>query len=205
MIGITTSPRKISTLETTINSLIDSGISREKIILFDDSGPIKLGAWKNWYRGLEWLYNNTADEWLYLFQDDIIFSHNWNTYFEKASVPTDAAICSIFSPAKYKLGKEVGWYDVADRSLWCCQAFIIRRASAAEILKSRVVWSIRGDRQIDNRIGLWLEQSRNKIYYHSPSLVEHVGDESTLWEGAAASGWRKSRTFDAALDCLQLL
>ncbi len=217
MIGITTAPRSISTVEKTVDSLIKSGVSRKEIILFCDCGfeppinitkvirPSKLGAWKNWYESLKYLYENDGGELLYLFQDDVIFGKNWWPYFLNSGLPEEAAIYSIFSPAQYS-AESVGWQEIVDPSLWMAQGLIIKRAAAEEILNSKIVWTLRGDRQIDNRLGLWLFQSGRKIFFHTPSLAEHIGETSTLWEDATIEGNRKSRDFaGTAYDCLKLL
>ncbi len=164
----------------------------------------KLGAWNHWFECLKFLLSKSKEDWLPIIQDDVIFCKNLLPYLKQVKIPDNCSIYSPFTPIQYT-GKQVGWTLISDPSLWMAQTLFIRRDAAEKILKSNIVWQIRGDNQIDNRLGLWLIQSKNKIYFHTPSLAEHIGETSTLWNKATVEGKRKSGSFNPDLDCLNLL
>lgn len=201
-LGITTCIRKKPTLEITLNSLVNSGFCREEIHIAEDREMV--GAWPNWYKCLSYLYENSRDPHIAIVQDDVIVASGLAEYLSLVRLPA-ASILSVFSPSKY-VGDIEGWYEVVDPSLWMAQFLIIERESAKEILESQIVWSIRGTKQIDNRLGLWAYKNKKRICFHMPSLAEHIGETSTLWPGVGIAGQRKSHAFKGmAWNCLELL
>jgi hypothetical protein len=218
VIVVTTCLRKQPTIGRTIGSLIKAGWSSDNILISSDNNYIpevdidihtiirnkKLGAWPHWFDCLKLLLSKSDEDWLGIIQDDVIFCKNLKEYLNKAHIPQNCDIYSPFTPIQYT-GSGVGWTLISDPSLWMAQTLFIRRQAARKLLTSDIVWQIRGDKQIDNRLGLWLLQSNRKIYFHTPSLAEHIGETSTLWENASVAGNRKSGSFDPDLDCLELL
>ena len=189
-IGLTTSPRKTPTLDITYNSLLNVGVKQEEISIYDDKDD--LGAWPNWFRGLKNLVAaNPNEPWYGMFQDDILFAPN--TRINTVEFPADAAICSLFYPEYYAKIAKRGWTKVEDPSLWAAQALILSNDAANSILKSQIVWSLRGTKQVDNRLGLWANKTGGKVYYYYPSLCEHIGETSTLWEGGLGKAKRAAK------------
>ena len=52
-----------------------------------------------------------------------------------------------------------------------------------------------GMRHVDSLIGRWAKDAVLTVYYHSPSLVQHIGTTSTVWPGATNWGLRHSHNF----------
>jgi hypothetical protein len=57
-----------------------------------------------------------------------------------------------------------------------------------------------GKADIDVLIGEWAENLGLKVWYPLPSLVQHIGNTSTIWTGASLSGLRQSPNFAGDLD-----
>jgi hypothetical protein len=53
----------------------------------------------------------------------------------------------------------------------------------------------RGLRFIDDVIGEWAERNLVPIWYPTPSLVQHIGETSTVWPGVPAAGFRRADFF----------
>ena len=49
--------------------------------------------------------------------------------------------------------------------------------------------------QIDTVIGWWARRRRVPFWFPTPSLVQHIGETSTLWAGCDASGPRAASLF----------
>jgi hypothetical protein len=41
----------------------------------------------------------------------------------------------------------------------------------------------------------WAQRQQLPVYYHAPSLAQHIGETSTVWPGAGNSGLRRASTF----------
>ena len=64
-----------------------------------------------------------------------------------------------------------------------------------------------GDKLIDVRVGEWSEAINKAAIFHNPSLAQHIGEFSTIWEdGVPAEDDRAAFEFVGEnFDALQLL
>jgi hypothetical protein len=221
-VGVTTAPRRQPTLEWCLDSLIRAGWSQPRLFM-DPAVPLaerfahlpvtrregRLGAWPNYYLALaELLLRDPGADAYLLVQDDAVFEdrHDLRGYLERSLWPADlVGAVSLFCSRAYAQ-PNAGWHAHPGKWVWGAQAFVFPRASAkrfvadAEVLEHR--WTGRHDglALIDVVIGAWAERSGIPIYYPSPSLVQHVGDTSTLWLEARITGNRKAAQFTGDAD-----
>jgi len=148
------------------------------------------GCLGNYLHTLKTLLQHQADRYL-IVQDDVIFCKALKNYMEE-SWPSDASACSPYTPSVYGLNKK-GWSDQSHKSYRTlgALAYTFTREAAQEVLKTigqldieiyinqydphrNTSW-IRPNRHVDVRIGIWAHLYHRKLYYHSPSLVQHTG------------------------------
>ena len=216
-VGVTTAPRKESTLLQTLNSLKIAGWDTPR--LFVEPGteippefnrlPISLrdetlGAFPNWYLALtELVLRHPRAEAYLLCQDDVLFATDLRDYLEHTLWPAQQiGVVSIYCPSHYRqaakpgfIREDQGWYS------WGALAYIFSNPSARALLSDSMVLNHRdfgpseGLRHIDSVVGYWCERNQLPYYVHSPSLAQHIGDSSTIYPLATASGKRQARDF----------
>jgi len=54
---------------------------------------------------------------------------------------------------------------------------------------------MKGEDLTDALVGYWCLESGLDYYLHTPSLSQHIGDTSTLWEKTSLSGRRLAASF----------
>ena len=76
------------------------------------------------------------------------------------------------------------------------QTYFFPPDSARDCATHRICRTWKKDRQIDNIVGRWAKHQSQVPYYFSPSLAQHVGDTSTLWnKHNQAAGRRAASDF----------
>lgn len=209
-VGITTAGRRQSTVERCIDSVMQAGW--EDIRLFVDADghvptqyvdlpttkhDAQLGAWPNYHLALLELYqrNPRADAYMIVQDDVVVYPRpELRPHLEAVLWPeTDICVISLFCSQLY--AKDTwGWHRYHKRWQWGAQAFIfsataLRRFLANNMTVDHCLWS---DRGIDTVIGVWAKQNAVPIYYPTPSLVQHVGHVSTLWDTSRIVGGRRA-------------
>ena len=210
-VGITIAPRKEQTYNTTIDSFLSSGW--EEIHLFCEPDVIVSekhsclpitrrskthGAWSNWFTSLKDLVNIYPDADCYgLIQDDVVFCKGLRVFMEETLWPSeDCGLCSVFVPSHYTRNAP-GWYRTNKGfRLWMAQTFFFRPESARSCINYDFCKNWNKEKQIDNVVGRWANETKQYPYYFSPSLSQHIGDTSTIWsEGNRAAGKRAASDF----------
>jgi hypothetical protein len=216
-VGVTTAPRRVPTLGSTLASLQSAGWDCPR--LFVEPGtkiPSRfahlsqsvrdqpLGAFPNWYLGLaELVMRDPRCDAYMMVQDDVLFARNIRAFLETALWPSpDCGCVSIFCPSHYAVGCAPGFH-LEDRGwrTWGALALIFPNPSARALVGSPAPVCHRhhgprgGSRNIDSLVGAWCRQAGRPFYTFAPSLAEHHGQTSTLYHAATASGRRVSRTF----------
>jgi hypothetical protein len=216
-VGVTTAPRGLATLDWSLDSLARAGW--ESVHIFEDT-PVALseraarmpvttrgtrvGAWPNYYLSMAelLLHAPEADAFL-LAQDDALFfsQDDLRSYLERILWPgQSSALVSLYCSAAYTR-PEAGWHRHEGQWVWGALAFVFPRELAKRFLTDPIVmehrWSgaDQGLTRIDVAIGSWAERHSIPIYYPSPSLVQHIGDVSTLWPAERATGNRRADRF----------
>jgi len=187
-IGITTAPRQKNYLNSTLNCLIG-----EDVYIFSEPGASivgenvikhdqKKGLLRNWDFALNWLVENAETDLIAIFQDDILIK---NFHRAITELPEHFGFASLYTPVNHKnICKEPGWNQ--GRIGWgmtgAC-ALIFNKESANMLLDNQnyhAHFSNYGkDEQLDAIIGQCMVEMKLPCYWYNPSLVEHIGMEST--------------------------
>jgi hypothetical protein len=216
-VGVTTAPRGVATLGLCLESLVRAGWPPARLFV-DGEVAIpevfanlprtlrepRIGAWPNYYLALaELLMRNPEAEAYLLVQDDSLFCEDGDLreYLERVLWPgKQPGIASLFCSRAYTQPR-AGWYEFEGPWLWGALAFVFSRQAAQRFLADLEVvehrWSRRRNplADIDWRIGQWAWRSDVPVYYPTPSLVQHIGDVSSLWKGARRHGYRRASWF----------
>ena len=165
-------------------------------------GAPAIGAWPKFYLTLlELMLSQPNADAIMMVQDDVQFydRENVRDYLDSILWPSETqGILSLYCSAAYTRYSP-GWF-VADQNWeWGALAFVFpaelarRFVCDAEVIAHR--GTDRGLRFIDDVIGEWAERNGIPIWYPSPSLVQHIGNASTVWPGVPAEGYRRADSF----------
>jgi len=219
-VGVTTSPRRDSTLEQTLDSMYRAGF--DSVRLFMD-GTVRLpqrhqtipltwredsvGAWPAWYMSLAELVLHQPDADAYLLvQDDVLLAdrESLKAYLEQVLWPgNELGIVSLFSP-EYRM--HPGWHSGPPSPWFSAQALLLPNSIARLLLcdadVSRRCLEAAGGHHIPIPTVLadWASRRSIPIHQPSPSLVQHIGNTSTLWGPAILSRSRRATWFAGAID-----
>ena len=192
-VGITTAPRPEPTLERTIQSLVDAGWPRMSVFAEPGSPlpavdedririyqrPKRLGIWQNWITAVaDLLAAEPEADALFLLQDDVQLCRDLRAYCEKTLWPQihRVGLCSPYQPAPYitRKPRRPGWH-LQKRGWYLVGALTwILPVETARSLLCR--WAnFQADRRLDARIGKWCSETGRSVWYHAPSLAEHLG------------------------------
>ncbi|HUT09045.1 MAG TPA: hypothetical protein VMY42_00980 [Thermoguttaceae bacterium] len=191
-VGITTAPRPRPTLERTMQALTDAGWDRYSI--FAEPGaplplvdpdrirvyrrPATLDIWQNWITGLaDLLAAYPEADAFFMLQDDVLLCRGLRDYLERVLWPADhrVGICSPYQPAPYLAEHPGAGFYLQNRGWYLAGAltWIIPPATARSLLPT---WAnFEAERQLDARIGNWCLETGRSVWYHSPSLAQHLG------------------------------
>ncbi|MGI9239490.1 MAG: hypothetical protein ACR2RV_01740 [Verrucomicrobiales bacterium] len=218
--AVTTAPRDQPTLAESLASLADAGWPEAHVFAEPDSSlPAdldesrltqrrqKLGAWPNWLLSLNEMVLRDPDADAYLLcQDDVLYCRGLREYLEQTLWPTErVGVVSLHTASHQDRGDTDGFYATGfGWGAWGAQAYVFPNASARALLRNHEVVNHRqrGPRDglcnVDSVVGRWSLNSKLDYYLHSPSLTQHIGEASTLWEKADTSGRRRAATFVGA-------
>jgi hypothetical protein len=217
-VGVTTAPRRVATLDDCLDSLSRAGWENPHLFI-DASVPLsdratglprtirdpRVGAWPNYVLALhELLMREPRADAFMLVQDDALFFDRepLRAYLEAEILWPGASrgIVSLYCPSAYTQPTP-GWHKADETWGWGALAFVFPNDLARAFLLDAEVFSHRWDGRnhglahIDVVIGRWAERTGVAIWYPTPSLVQHVGDASSLWSDARAVGDRRASWF----------
>jgi len=180
---LTTTHREGGMLARTLESYRGSGFAPP--VVFTDAN--KSGGLWNLYRALKTLVEQqpNADAYM-IIEDDVLFSKDIREYLEAElwpSVGEHGCICSIFTPTIYSSKER--WHAVnRGKWTWMSQCRIYHPCSA-----KKMVVDLENDtrmqnkwRQVDETVGEWAKQNNVSIWFHSPSLTQHISPRNTSYE-----------------------
>jgi hypothetical protein len=169
------------------------------------------GAWPNHYLALLELALRQPDADAFLIvQDDALLydGENVRAYLEQALWPAGRLpVVSLYCPEPYT-AEHYGWQRYRKHWVWGAQALVFPRAVLQAYLRDRAVcehrWRTDGGGlvQIDVLIGWWARRRRIPFWLPTPSLVQHVGETSTLWADNSLDGPRAAKLFAGNLSRL---
>jgi hypothetical protein len=218
-IGVTTAPRIQPVLSTCLKSLERAGWPRPH--LFVDSAVTvpaphdqlpctfrdeRVGAWANYYLSLAELLlcHPRADAYMVV-QDDALFYDRQSlpTYLETVLWPgKSTCLVSLYCSRADTAGKP-GWHECEGLMRSGPVALAFPRELAKAFVTDREVFEHRWNRDelaatsIGDVISEWAVQRGVPVWLPTPSLVQHIGDTSTIWPLARAKGKRQALWFAA--------
>lgn len=223
-VGMTTAPRRQSTISETLASLSDAGWNQLR--LFAEPGSVipeanltldvsqrdqTLGAFHNWYLGLMelWLRQPSADAY-FICQDDVLFSKGLRKYLEQQLWPAPRlGVVSVYCPSHYSRPGEWGFHiETHGKHTFGALAYVFSNVSLREFLwHSIVITHCRreleyGRAHIDSIVGEWSLQTGLPYFVHSPSLSQHIGDTSTINRDSSNTGTRRAEFFPVEIESL---
>ena len=153
-----------------------------------------LGPWSNWFLALGEMYQRDpfADAYM-LVQDDALFCKNVRALLESlGAIPRDVALISPYCPQVYQrdstgvVAVDAGWCLIGAVTLVIPAHVVVELLVDRTAIAHRKSDPERGRRHIDAVVGLWAQKSGRCAWYLSPSVVQHIGDTSTIYprEGA---------------------
>jgi hypothetical protein len=216
-VGVTTAPRVQPVLERCLDSLTRAGWERPH--LFIDAAvsvPEKfgrlpctlrderVGAWPNYYLALAELVlkHPRADVYMVVQDDALLYSRERLTpYLEAIFWPGRTTCLVSLYCSDADTADEPGWHPSAGavKSGPVALAFPCELAKA--FLTDRNVFAHRWQSDelaatsIGDVISDWAEDRGIPVWLPTPSLVQHVGETSTIWRSARAKGKRQARFF----------
>lgn len=212
--GVTTAPRRQPTLSVCLRTIIESGwhdphlfidgdvtIEREFSSLPRTRRAQPSGAWPAWCAALQDLFDNYPDaNTLAIVQDDALFPAipKFRRYVEDLLWPGQLpGIVSLYTSADDMQSENV-WRRHPDKWRYGAVAILLPRELAAQMLRNIAAGDLEflsGSAGIDTRIGVWAERMNVPIWHPSPSLVQHIGQVSSIWKRSRAVGLRRASRF----------
>lgn len=200
IVGLQTCPRKGVDLHATIRHIQRAGW--DELLVFGEPGtqipngfegivwPYHAGDWGGWYSGLSFLHATRPYADFYLMcEDDIVLATNVRIYVEKWINQLYPLGClMLYTPPPHRSFRVhmVTNESSCGKNLWGAQAVVFSRNSLRKFLSSPIIINFR-DSEIgksnahkDSLIGLWGAQEELGIFYHTPSLVQHLPVNSLI-------------------------
>lgn len=220
-VAVTTAPRRQETLEACLDGVLRAGWDAPRLFL-DGTARIPpryahlpttwreegVGAWPAWYLALAELVLRRpgADAYLML-QDDVALLDRGplRAYLERALWPGERpGVVSLFYTGDRTTP---GWHLRGGDWPWGAQAFVfppgLARAFLADAGVIRALLNASPDHHtpIPTVLYEWAWRNRVDFWYATPSLAQHIGNASAIWEGGAAlTGGRRAPWFAGGID-----
>lgn len=226
-VGVTTAARRVPRLSATLDSLLAAGWTRDEITVFaEPDAPVpedwptarateQLGGWRNWLRALNELLKNEHADAIAIVQDDIIATPETRRFLDAVELPANTGVFSPYCSSVYRAEDgAAGPFRVNPPDFRGIKAFgfagacflVFPREVAIRIARDAFVAGYAENRYIDGVVGHVVTRRLQKsLYCHWPSLVQHVGDTSTLHGGATATGHRSANSWVAEVKADQFL
>lgn len=183
-VAVTTAPRKVDYLPQTLASIMAAGF--DGVASEDDSA---VGSYRNFKLALAETAKSEADACL-IFQDDIQVARGLWDWLLAGGWPEDPARIGVVS--LYTAGPNAratdGWHALdltvtKERPLPWSRAYgalaiMMPKLSAERFLKAN--WKPESKSKTDLNLGQWCCATGLSWWLHSPSLVQHIGEVSTL-------------------------
>jgi len=190
-VAVTTAPRPEPTLRQTLASLGSAGWPNCEVV----ADTTRAGSWPTWTRALGKLLEQQAGADAYMtVQDDAVFCRGLREYLDANLWPAgDVALCSPYCPTPYR--SRIGGWHAEDRGWYLVGAvcWVIPPAAARSIIAE--LGNMQARSRIDARIGRWAQQNGRSVWYHSPSLVQHVGSGNSALGDPLVISLRRAADF----------
>jgi hypothetical protein len=179
--AILTAPRPQSTLTRTLYSLHAGGFLGG--FVFDGSPPEGESPSPKWctaaYIALfqHWAQSNSSSDGLLVFEDDVVVCRGLAELLDKSAWPESIEQIAAVSPYCHTAYSNYGmfgrWHREDKRTtLAGTQAFLYPRAAVKKLMDHLVPEDQAG---VDVQLGQFAQKYDLHIWYHLPSLVQHIG------------------------------
>ncbi|QDT02803.1 hypothetical protein K227x_11810 [Rubripirellula lacrimiformis] len=219
-VGMTTAPRRQPTLTRCIQSITASGwqapmlfVDGEVELTMDEQSQVRIqrprpiGAWPAWCETLRTMLSDAPDadadadaDAVMIVQDDVLFPavSSIREYVEMVLWPQDSAgIVSLYTSTE-DMQSTNHWRPHPGLWQYGALAMIFPTVVARQLLNAADRGELNvvdGNAGIDTRIGYWAIQNDIPIWHPSPSLVQHIGQVSSVWNHSRAVGLRRADRF----------
>jgi hypothetical protein len=221
--GVTTVPRRRELLDATLASLGVAGFRdpwlfcdgycgiasspRESIGITQRTVPVL--AWGNWVLAVWELYLRRPDaDRFAVFQDDLMACRGLRTYLDHCPYPARGYwnLYTFMENEQLVEGKPEGWL-LSPQTGRGAVALVFNREAVTTLLRQPAVVdhaqdSQFGKRKIDGTVSDAMRGAGWQEWVHNPSLVQHVGEVSTL---GPKHHTLRAKTFRADWDATDLL
>ena len=200
-VGVTTAPRKESTLQQTLSSLANAGWSELTVFAEPDTQvpellrkqtwcqrPHKMGMFSNWYLSLTEMVLTAPNADAYMIcQDDVEFSRGLRNYLQqKLWYGSNPQVVSVYTAGAHENPKQpgfsrlnAGWDTCGALALIFPKAVAHCILSDPVLLQHRITGPLGGKGCIDSVVGAWCDLRGVDYVVHSPSLAQHTGLHTT--------------------------
>lgn len=215
-IAMTIAPRRRPTLHESLASLRGAGFT-EDVRLFAEPGtfdhlsrptdartiirdnPSTQGCFHNWRQAITSLLSETDALWLLVVQDDAVWAPGSADILREHMVARQDLRTGFLSP--YVTDKNAieaafvdGWNECSiGWTFWGALAFCMKRATAEELLRHPRFAQHQGTQQIDAVVSASMLDLDLPSFVLVPSLVDHIGDTSTVGHDDVAGTLRGYR------------
>lgn len=216
-VGVTTAPRRAATLLPCLQSLIAAGWAEPHLFIdgaVDLPAPYTelprtyrqpaIGARQSYYLAVvELLQRHPEADAVMLVQDDAYWPGSLpvREYLEQALWPGDVPGLVSGWCCTDDTCDVAGWHHRKTPWKFGAVVFIFSRDAAERFVHDSAMKTA-CDSRTDNPsgglsmlIGDWAARCEVPVYFPTPSLVQHLGDVSTIWEHSRAVGVRRASRF----------
>jgi hypothetical protein len=213
-IAMTTAPRKEPTVKRSIASLRRAGFE-ETVHVFAEPGSfghglpedpkleihmndVKRGCFQNWKYAVTKMLELSPAPWILIVQDDAIWQRGSADILKsRMAVQQDrrTGFLSLYaSSANVKGNFQRGWNATdAGWGFWGAVALCLKRVAAEELLQQKHFVAHKGPQQVDAIVAKSMLALKRPCYIHVPSMVDHIGNTSTIGNGGISQGRRGYR------------
>ena len=212
-IAMTTAPRPRPTLERTLASLRRAGFDEEVHLFAEPSSSLTglddrvrvhanarcHGCYGNWRQAASYLLTRTSASWLLVLQDDGVWLPDAAAVL-RAGLAARGQEDRVGFLSPYVTAKDVGptfmdgWnlYQ-GGWNLWGALALCLRRDAAEDLLRHKRFLGHRDQHGVDAVVAASMIDLGRSSFVHVPSLVDHIGETSTIGHDDVARGLRGYR------------
>ena len=204
--GMTCVPSRLNTTALkTLRALTAAGFESPRLFV-DGPGGIpepychlevtqhvpRLRTFGNWVTAAWELYIRSprADRYA-IFQDDFVTYQNLRLYLEKSPYPKNSYLNLYVYPSKHNdKERDIGWFEAEQKGLGAV-ALVFDNRSMRQLLQAmhlvdrpfNAYGTKKEYKSVDGAIVTALNKANIKEYCHNPSLVQHIGMQSSMGNG----------------------
>lgn len=188
---IITCPERTQLLAQTLEHLAETDWTGPPHVQMDDSHSAdrRTRQTHNAQRGLAWFLAESDAEFALLLEDDLLFNLHLRWNLERWSPMFDCRLWfgSLYNPNIRRLSDGDDYFLADPNACYGSQAYVLSREAVSVALRD---WeSVVGMQDI--KLTRIISAAGHCLYYHQPSLVQHIGVESA-WGG----GFHQASDFD---------